>query len=80
MKLNLHCRIEVAAVAVLLLGSCGKTTDEMVRDNLTTDNPIGRYQAVPSSEGRVWVIDTRYGVARLCAPGERSDYCGEWIK
>ena len=83
LKLNLHARFEIAVVAALLLGGCDQprlSPEERASETVLKASPVARFQAVPSTEGRVWIVDTRFGSARLCLPGQVQDVCGEWIK
>lgn len=64
-KLTLHARIEIAAVAVLLLGSCGQsayqrfTVGDYERLEIADVNARNAIARVDSLEGRISDIESR---------------------
>lgn len=64
MKLNLHARIEIAAVAVLLLGSCAATPKHSIEEtydlaDVARANSVNALVAAQQLEERVSEIEAR---------------------
>lgn len=77
-----HGRLALALAAMQILGGCEKPMQAQPdpMDEQRKSNPAGRFQAVAADKGRVWVVDTRFGHMRLCAPaGDTAVNCGTWL-